>query len=588
MEYFQSTPSQQQGGGATAASNQRQQHQYHYNGLNSQQNYGANQSQSNSHLYYQPTQMNSQAQKQQQQPQQSHFYPLQPASATAPLDHGAQQQQHHTSTAYHHTPTSHAASHHQQHQQELPLRILVDSRYIGAIIGQGGAQIREINKESRARAVVETQKNHKSGHGDEEKLIVISGNSECCSKAVVKILEIIQREQNKDDTEQVELKICAHNQLVGRLIGKHGTTIKQIMKDTETTISVSNSSSDATRTNGTFPPFDIAPSERTIYVRGPTIETVSCAESKITAKLRKCYESDARFKIQALQKDLQSNMANPAVIQQMAATIHHPFANLMSRFAVDTANRTVRMWVPDNMVGAIIGTKGKNIKNLIRDTSAQIKIDSSPDRKKSDESSGSSERHDLLEDQVSETPATTTESDESQDSNGEKPEEEKKVEERMITISGNHIQVTRAQISIYSRLAEQMNQPIDEFKLRTEISVPSKLIGRIIGKGGQNVRELQRITGATVKIPEDERHSSGDSSMFKDKEEEDMTVVRIIGAMHPSQNVQYRLQQLVVDYIANEKKTKESSSANTSGGSTIPADTAYPHQTPAVQQPSPK
>lgn len=37
-------------------------------------------------------------------------------------------------------------------------------------------------------------------------------------------------------------------------------------------------------------------------------------------------------------------------------------------------------------------------------------------------------------------------------------------------------------------------------KLRSEVTVPSKLVGRIIGKGGQNVRELQRLTGASVNV----------------------------------------------------------------------------------------
>jgi len=27
-------------------------------------------------------------------------------------------------------------------------------------------------------------------------------------------------------------------------------------------------------------------------------------------------------------------------------------------------------------------------------------------------------------------------------------------------------------------------------------------VGRIIGKGGQNVREMQRLTGAVIKLPE--------------------------------------------------------------------------------------
>lgn len=37
--------------------------------------------------------------------------------------------------------------------QDMPLRMVVDAKYVGAIIGQGGANIREITKESKARCV---------------------------------------------------------------------------------------------------------------------------------------------------------------------------------------------------------------------------------------------------------------------------------------------------------------------------------------------------------------------------------------------------------------------------------------------------
>lgn len=40
----------------------------------------------------------------------------------------------------------------------MPLRIVVDARYVGAIIGQGGSNIREITKESKARCVVDVQR----------------------------------------------------------------------------------------------------------------------------------------------------------------------------------------------------------------------------------------------------------------------------------------------------------------------------------------------------------------------------------------------------------------------------------------------
>jgi len=43
----------------------------------------------------------------------------------------------------------------------------------------------------------------------------------------------------------------------------------------------------------------------------------------------------------------------------------------------------------------------------------------------------------------------------------------------------------------------------DDVRLKTIIRIPKSVVGRIIGKGGKNVRELQRTTGAMIKLPED-------------------------------------------------------------------------------------
>jgi len=42
-----------------------------------------------------------------------------------------------------------------------------------------------------------------------------------------------------------------------------------------------------------------------------------------------------------------------------------------------------------------------------------------------------------------------------------------------------------------------------EIKLRTMLTVPRTVAGKIIGRQGKNVREIQRMTGATVKLSED-------------------------------------------------------------------------------------
>lgn len=76
------------------------------------------------------------------------------------------------------------------------------------------------------------------------------------------------------------MKILAHNNLIGRIIGKGGNTIKRIMLDTESKITVSSIND--------INSFNL---ERIITVKG-TIDNMSKAESMISSKLRQSYEND--------------------------------------------------------------------------------------------------------------------------------------------------------------------------------------------------------------------------------------------------------------------------------------------------------
>lgn len=79
---------------------------------------------------------------------------------------------------------------------------------------------------------------------------------------------------------EITLKILAHNNLIGRIIGKGGNTIKRIMQDTDTKITVSSIND--------INSFNL---ERIITVKG-TIDNMSKAESMISSKLRQSYEND--------------------------------------------------------------------------------------------------------------------------------------------------------------------------------------------------------------------------------------------------------------------------------------------------------
>jgi len=273
---------------------------------------------------------------------------------------------------------------------DFPLRILVLSDMVGAIIGRSGGTIRQITQQSRARVDVHRKEN--SGAFDKDEMysvqvITIYGNPENCSLACQKILEVMQQEANNTNRGEVPLKILAHNNLIGRIIGKSGNTIKRIMETTDTKITVSSSIHDVSSFNF----------ERVITIKGK-LENICKAEQMISSKLRQSYEND-------LAAMAPSAMMFPGIHpMSVMSTINQGFPNrtgppppppppygmygtpppynmpmMYSPSAAPPPNleplkETVHLYIPNSAVGAIIGTGGSTIRDMISSSGASIKV----------------------------------------------------------------------------------------------------------------------------------------------------------------------------------------------------------------------
>lgn len=62
----------------------------------------------------------------------------------------------------------------------------------------------------------------------------------------------------------------------------------------------------------------------------------------------------------------------------------------------------------------------------------------------------------------------------------------------------------KAQYLIYDKVVEEgkgpANHQIDDIRLTVEMSVPSEMVGRLIGKNGQNIRDIQKNYLCRVKF----------------------------------------------------------------------------------------
>ncbi|XP_038576293.1 insulin-like growth factor 2 mRNA-binding protein 2a isoform X2 [Micropterus salmoides] len=406
-------------------------------------------------------------------------------------------------------------------QHDFPLRMLVPTQFVGAIIGKEGLTIKNVTKQTQSKVDIHRKENA----GAAEKPITIHSTPEGCSSACRMILEIMQKEANETKTtEDIPLKILAHNSLVGRLIGKEGRNLKKIEEETGTKITIS-SLQDLTIYNP----------ERTITVKG-SLEACCKAEAEITKKLREAYENDiAAINQQAnLIPGLNLNAlgifssglpvlppsAGPrGAVPPVAPAGYNPFlshsSQLSGLYGVPPASATphqhsqqaqeqevVYLFIPTQAVGALIGKKGQHIKQLAHFAGASIKI---------------------------------------------APAESPDVTERMVIITGTPEAQFKAQGRIFGKLKEEnFFSAKEEVKLETHIKVPSTAAGRVIGKGGKTVNELQNLTSAEVIVPRDQT-----------PDENDEVFVKISGHFFASQTAQRKIREIIQQVKQQEQKHQQ-------------------------------
>uniref|UniRef100_A0A8C8DQ15 Insulin-like growth factor 2 mRNA binding protein 3 n=1 Tax=Oryzias sinensis TaxID=183150 RepID=A0A8C8DQ15_9TELE len=341
-------------------------------------------------------------------------------------------------------------------QSDIPLRVLVPTQFVGAIIGKEGATIRNITKQTHSKIDIHRKENA----GAAEKPITIHSTPEGCSKACTTIMEIMQKEAlDTKFTEEIPLKILAHNNFVGRLIGKEGRNLKKIEQDTGTKITISPLQ-DLTLYNP----------ERTITVKG-SIEACSRAEEEVMKKVREAYESDMAA------MNLQSNLIPGLNLNALGLFpsgtpgMGPSMSNFPPSGQGQPESETVHLFIPALAVGAIIGKQGQHIKQLSHFAGASIKI---------------------------------------------APAEGMDAKQRMVIIVGPPEAQFKAQCRIFGKLKEEnFFGPKEEVKLEAHIKVPSFAAGRVIGKGGKTVNELQNLTCAEVVVPRDQTPDENDQVIVK-------------------------------------------------------------------------
>nr|XP_054767711.1 insulin-like growth factor 2 mRNA-binding protein 3 isoform X5 [Lytechinus pictus] len=418
--------------------------------------------------------------------------------------------------------------HQQQHVPDtsnFPVRILVRSDFVGAIIGKGGGNIQSITQETGCKVDIHRKDN--IGSSEKVQAVTICGDPKAVTATIKKIMDVMLKESSEESHTDMPLKVLAHNALVGRLIGKNGSSINSIMEESKAKVTVS-----------LIQDLTVFNHERTVTIYG-TPEQCIAAEGLISKKLRKAYESYIQ-NLQPQQHDLFPGLNH---MNLMSGGIHHgqqgppgphyggpgqfdgPHYHNQPQMNMphgpqpgmnQEPSETTYLYVPREAVGALIGVGGKNIRNTARASNATIRI----------------------------APAGNEESN-----------------ERCVKIIGTPESQWRAQFYIYDRIRSEGILGSGEVHLRSEIAVPSQLVGRIIGRRGQSVRELQRVTGARVEVPRRRGvDGAGDEGSSEPPQESNNqngnnsgdVVVKLEGHFYANQAAQRRIRQAHREYVQRQ------------------------------------
>uniref|UniRef100_A0AAY4BJE8 RRM domain-containing protein n=1 Tax=Denticeps clupeoides TaxID=299321 RepID=A0AAY4BJE8_9TELE len=344
-------------------------------------------------------------------------------------------------------------------QSDIPLRMLVPTQFVGAIIGKEGATIRNITKQTHSKIDIHRKENS----GASEKPITVHSTPEGCSAACRSIMEIMAKEAL--DTKLVPLKILAHNNFVGRLIGKEGRNLKKIEQETETKITISPLQ-DLTLYNP----------ERVITVKG-SIEACARAE-----------------------EELQSNLIPGLNL------------NALGLFPGGAAGGVTPSMVSGPPAGPQPGYPSYGVRERERERETLL-------------------IHGLAFVQCLTHLCVDPPLPVSQIA----PADGTDTKQRMAIITGPPEAQFKAQGRIFGKLKEEnFFGPKEEVKLEAHIKVPSSAAGRVIGKGGKTVNELQNLSSAEVVVPRDQT-----------PDENDQVVVKISGHFYASQVAQRRIQEIL-------------------------------------------
>ncbi|KAJ7219499.1 hypothetical protein GGX14DRAFT_436452 [Mycena pura] len=255
----------------------------------------------------------------------------------------------------------------------IHMRCLIVTQDASIIIGKGGSHVNEIREKSGARVMVS-----ESIPGNPERILNVSGPLDAVSKAFGLIVRRINDEPfdvpSVPGSRAVTIKFMIPNSRMGSVIGKQGSKIKEIQDASGARLNASE---------GMLP----GSTERVLSVAG-VADAIHIATYYIGTIL---IEAQERMPSSANSSYRPSNRRQPAAPgPQSAPQSYPPSSYTGSSYVPGYSNpypppsqhhnpppqqlQTQQIYIPNDLVGCIIGKGGSKINEIRHMSASQIKI----------------------------------------------------------------------------------------------------------------------------------------------------------------------------------------------------------------------
>ncbi|XP_057860475.1 protein BTR1 isoform X1 [Cryptomeria japonica] len=271
------------------------------------------------------------------------------------------------------------------------IRFLVSNAAAGSVIGKGGATVSDFQTQSGAR--IQLSRTHEYFPGTTDRIVSVTGTiNEVLVAANLILAKLLNEAEDTNDADEKtgQVRLILPNSVCGGIIGKGGATIKAFVEDSQASIKLSSQEQALPGIN-----------DRVVTVSG-TLEQQLRAIFLIITKLAEDpnYAQYANAPLSYAGINMSGMQGIPSGYAPIAYGVANygptvfgghlrnnkglmaPLVPLRSPMPVrlpvlPTTNSThtlVKMQVPDERVGAIVGRGGKTILEIQQISGAKIKI----------------------------------------------------------------------------------------------------------------------------------------------------------------------------------------------------------------------